>query len=54
MGFSIGATTFLVLTSIYPEYNDKINIMIGLAPAAYMAHVKNPVFTTMSRVWEMV
>ncbi|KAI4469866.1 lysosomal acid lipase-related [Holotrichia oblita] len=54
IGHSQGVTSFLALTSIYPEYNDKIKIMIGLAPAAYMAHVKNPVFMAMSRVWELV
>ncbi|GJQ77030.1 hypothetical protein Trydic_g15224 [Trypoxylus dichotomus] len=54
IGHSQGVTSFLVLTSTYPEYNDKISIMVGLAPAAYMAHVRNPLFRTMSRFWELI
>lgn len=38
---SQGATAFYVMTSEKPEYNDKIRLMVGVGPAAYMGHMPN-------------
>ncbi|KAL4715160.1 hypothetical protein ACJJTC_012207 [Scirpophaga incertulas] len=42
IGFSQGTTAFWVMTSMRPEYNDKIIAMQALAPVAYLSHVKSP------------
>ncbi|XP_046808222.1 lipase 1-like [Lucilia cuprina] len=41
-GHSQGTTSFWVLCSLRPEYNEKITMMHALAPVAYMKHVKSP------------
>ncbi|TMW47666.1 hypothetical protein DOY81_007256 [Sarcophaga bullata] len=41
-GHSQGTTSFFVLCSMRPEYNEKITMMHALAPVAYMKHVKSP------------
>lgn len=40
---SQGTTSFFVMTSERPEYNDKIKLMVGLAPVAYANHMKSKV-----------
>ncbi|KAM3958798.1 lipase 1-like [Aphomia sociella] len=40
IGHSQGTTTFFVLNSLRPDYNNKINIFIGLAPVAFLTHLK--------------
>ncbi|XP_059057965.1 lipase 1-like [Achroia grisella] len=42
VGHSQGTTSFFVMGSLRPEYNEKIILMIALAPAAYMSHTKSP------------
>ncbi|KAF2896923.1 hypothetical protein ILUMI_09253, partial [Ignelater luminosus] len=44
IGHSQGATSFFVLTSERPEYNSKIRLMVGLAPAAYFGHSRSLIF----------
>ncbi|XP_022912355.1 lipase 3-like [Onthophagus taurus] len=39
LGYSQGTTTFYVLASSRPEYNDKINVAISLAPIGYMGNM---------------
>lgn len=39
IGFSQGTTQFWILTSLKPEYNEKIKLMSAMAPVAYMGHV---------------
>lgn len=39
IGFSQGTTQFWVLTSLRPEYNEKIKLMSALAPVAYTGHI---------------
>ncbi|CAK1556243.1 unnamed protein product [Leptosia nina] len=48
IGFSQGTTTFFVLASLRPEYNNKIISMHALAPVAYMAHNKNLLFNALA------
>lgn len=38
---SQGATAFYVMLSEKPEYNNKIRLMAGIGPAAYMGHLPN-------------
>lgn len=40
-GHSQGTTSFFVMASERPEYNDKIKLMSALAPVAYMSHLQN-------------
>ncbi|CAK1554548.1 unnamed protein product [Leptosia nina] len=42
IGHSQGTTMFTVLTATRPEYNDKINLSIYLAPIAYLNKVRAP------------
>nr|XP_021181586.2 lipase 3 [Helicoverpa armigera] len=44
VGHSQGTTAFFVLGSMLPAYNAKIISMHALAPVAYMAHNRNPLF----------
>jgi predicted alpha/beta hydrolase len=41
IGHSMGNTMFFVLTSLKPEYNMKIHLMVALAPVVFMSHVKS-------------
>lgn len=41
VGHSQGTTAFFVLTSERPEYNDKILLMVAMAPPVFMAHLHN-------------
>lgn len=43
IGHSQGVTTFLVMASEKPEYNEKISLMVALAPPVYMGHNKNDI-----------
>ncbi|XP_055546085.1 lipase 3-like [Wyeomyia smithii] len=45
LGHSQGSTTFFVMASIRPEFNDKIILMQALAPVAYMDYVKSPLLS---------
>ncbi|CAK1579882.1 unnamed protein product [Parnassius mnemosyne] len=40
IGYSQGNTIFYVLGSTRPEYNDKIKVMIALAPVCFLHHLK--------------
>ncbi|XP_026490165.1 lipase 3-like [Vanessa tameamea] len=40
IGYSMGTTTFFVMASERPEYNDKIISFVALAPAVYFANIK--------------
>ncbi|XP_066601271.1 lipase 3-like [Prorops nasuta] len=44
-GHSQGATQFYVMCSEIPDYNSKITLMIGLAPAAFTGNIRGPVTT---------
>ncbi|KAL7286736.1 hypothetical protein TKK_0019038 [Trichogramma kaykai] len=43
VGFSQGTTSYFVMTSSRPEYNDKIEAMFALAPVAYCSHMYSPI-----------
>lgn len=42
IGHSQGNTIFYVLGSTRPEYNDKINVLVSLAPVCYLSHAPSP------------
>jgi lysosomal acid lipase/cholesteryl ester hydrolase len=41
-GHSQGTTSFFVMASLKPEYNDKIITMHALAPVAFMSNLVSP------------
>lgn len=41
IGHSQGTTDFFVMTSLRPEYNDKIQLSLLIAPVAYMGHIRS-------------
>ncbi|GLV35384.1 uncharacterized protein CBL_01466 [Carabus blaptoides fortunei] len=41
VGHSQGTTSFFVMASTLPEYNDKIRLMVALAPVAFMDNIPN-------------
>ncbi|XP_069680604.1 lipase 3-like [Periplaneta americana] len=43
VGHSMGTTLFYIMMSQRPEYNEKITVMISLAPIAYACHSKSGV-----------
>lgn len=42
IGHSQGTTSFFVMASLKPEYNNKTALMIALSPVAFMTNVKSP------------
>lgn len=42
VGHSQGTTAYYVLMSTRPEYNDKVRLMVSLAPVAFMSNLKSP------------
>ncbi|XP_058456953.1 lipase 3-like [Malaya genurostris] len=42
IGHSQGTTAFLVMTSLKPEFNEKVIKLHALAPAAYLYYLNNP------------
>lgn len=43
VGHSMGTTSFFVMASMRPDYNQKINQMIALAPITYISNTKSPI-----------
>jgi pimeloyl-ACP methyl ester carboxylesterase len=56
IGFSMGATMFFVFTSMKPEYNEKIRLMIALAPSTFMSNSTTPInkLKLFSKVWQCI
>ncbi|XP_049869392.1 lipase 1-like [Pectinophora gossypiella] len=44
VGHSQGTTSFFVMCSERPEYNEKISIMVALSPIVYMSHMESPLW----------
>ncbi|XP_031783242.1 lipase 3-like [Nasonia vitripennis] len=47
IGYSVGTTLGFMLLSEKPEYNDKINIAIHIAPVAYFTPPFKPLVNTL-------
>jgi len=43
IGFSMGCSSFFALTSMKPEYNQKIRQMQGLAPVVFLQAIRSPI-----------
>ena len=58
IGHSQGTTSFFVLTSMRPEYNDKIQLMQALAPVAYVGNMSSPFLKVlalfMDQLWVII
>lgn len=52
IGHSQGCTTFFVMSSLLPQYNSKISLMIALAPAVFMRHLTSPVIQALVELKE--
>ncbi|KAJ8706423.1 hypothetical protein PYW08_011049 [Mythimna loreyi] len=48
IGHSQGTTSFFVMASERPEYNEKIALMVALSPVAYMSNVRSPIVRLMA------
>ncbi|KAL1509627.1 hypothetical protein ABEB36_004336 [Hypothenemus hampei] len=49
IGFSQGVTSFLVMGSLKPEYNDKILLMNAFAPVTDMYNITSEIFNVLNR-----
>ncbi|XP_066150373.1 lipase 3-like [Euwallacea fornicatus] len=47
-GHSQGTTIYYVMTSTFPEYNEKVKVSINLAPISFMNHMTSPLLKIMS------
>jgi len=59
IGHSMGTTMFWISMSLNPFYNSKIQLMIALAPVAYVQYIKSPVrllapFAAEAEIMEMM
>ena len=54
IGHSQGTTSFFVMASELPEYNNKIISMHALAPVAYCSHITSPPFRFLSLIWDQL
>ena len=43
VGHSMGTTSFFILMALRPEYNDKVRVMIALAPVAFASYMTSPI-----------
>lgn len=43
VGHSMGTTMFYVMASRRPDIAERVRVMIGLAPVAYISHLKSPI-----------
>lgn len=48
IGHSQGTTSFFVMASQRPEYNQKITLMVALSPVAFMSHAQSPLVRLLS------
>ncbi|XP_055587241.1 lipase 3-like [Uranotaenia lowii] len=48
VGHSQGTTSFFVMTSTRPEYNEKVHLMQALAPVAFTSHMRSPLLRVLS------
>lgn len=50
LGHSQGTTSFFVMMSERPEYNDKISKFIAYAPLAYASNVESPIIDLFAKI----
>lgn len=54
IGYSQGTTIFYVMSSMKPEYNEKVKMMFSLAPVAWMSNVKSPLIKIFSPAYNII
>lgn len=54
LAHSQGGSALMVLLSMFPEYNNKINEANLLAPAAYLKNIRNPFFKVISDFYKPI
>lgn len=54
IGHSQGTTNFFVMNSLRPEYNNKIELSIQLAPIAFMGNITSPIPIIAAQVLEPI
>lgn len=52
VGHSQGTTAFLVMTSMRPEYNDKLMDVHLMAPVSKLKNIRNRLFTTLAKFYK--
>jgi lysosomal acid lipase/cholesteryl ester hydrolase len=52
-GHSQGTTEFFIMMSLKPEYNQKVQLSIHLAPLAWMANTFSPLFRVLANVRDL-
>ncbi|KAJ8952379.1 hypothetical protein NQ318_014470 [Aromia moschata] len=53
IGHAEGVTQFFVMASMKPEYNEKITVMLALAPPVFMQNLTNPLVQTLKNHYEL-
>lgn len=43
IGHSMGTTMFFIMASELPDVAKRVKLMVGLAPVAYMTHIRSPI-----------
>ncbi|KAJ8952377.1 hypothetical protein NQ318_014468 [Aromia moschata] len=54
VGHSEGTTQFFIMGSMRPDYNDKINLMVALAPVVYMEHITSPLIVEIKKYDQLI
>lgn len=54
VGYSQGTTLFFIMTSIRPEYNEKIISMIAMAPAVFVKHSQHTFLNVLSEYYALI
>lgn len=51
IGYSQGTTTFYVMCSERPEYNEKVKAMVSMAPIAFLSNQRSPLIKFIVRFY---
>lgn len=54
VGFSQGTTLFFIMTSVLPDYNEKITSMIAMAPIVIMKHSQHTFLNILSKYYALI
>ena len=54
MGYSQGTTSFYVMCSERPEYNDKVKSMVSMAPIAFLSNQRSPLINLVVRFYVLM
>ena len=54
IGYSQGTTSFYVMCSERPEYNDKIKSQVSMAPIAFLSNQQNPLIKLIVKFYTLL